>query len=77
MGISPYEVRMIPLVSSRFSCTDCVVHRGTTSNVCAASETWICNGYAIPKIVHKLTGLLVTEPDMVKEYQKHKEEFGQ
>lgn len=73
MGTSPYGVVLIPCEDTPFTCADCVMHQDER---CLGIKEWSCNGDDLPKVVHKLTGVVASDEDLIREYTRHKQEVG-
>lgn len=75
MNISPYEVVMLPRAEGDFSCKGCILHANKGFASCNRTEDLVCNGYAVPRVAHKISGMIMTDEDLIQDYLNHKEEY--
>lgn len=77
MGIIPYEIIMAPLPDDKSSCEGCLVHNPAGEHIhCSATGDCVCTVYAMPRLAHKVSGVVLTDQDLIQSYLNHKKEFG-
>lgn len=74
--ISPYEIVMLPRAEGDFSCKGCILHEDKGYSSCKRTADLVCNGYGVPRLAHKVSGVILTDVVMAEEYSNHKKEHG-
>ena len=76
MNISPYEIIMLPRAEGDFSCKGCILHENKGFSSCSRTADLVCNGYGVPRLAHKVSGVILTDAVIAEEYSNHKQEHG-
>lgn len=76
MTVSPYEIVMAPLPDDKSSCEGCLLVNAEEGARCGATNEIACTIHAMPKLAHKVSGVVASDEDLIREYTRHKQEVG-